>query len=87
MFRISDSGCGIPAEIHGKIFDPFVTFGKRNGTGLGLAVTKRIIEQHHGEIFFESGIDKGTTFTVRIPAGVESSKFMKEIEVTVQTVA
>ncbi|MCL4510508.1 MAG: HAMP domain-containing histidine kinase [Bacteroidetes bacterium] len=87
VFRISDTGCGIPVEIHDKIFDPFVTFGKRNGTGLGLAVTKRIIEQHHGEIFFESGIDKGTTFTVRIPTGVESSRFMKVIEVTAQTVA
>lgn len=62
----SDNGCGIPAEDLEKIFEPFYTT-KERGTGLGLAITRQIIEQHSGEIHFESQQSIGTTITVTLP--------------------
>ena len=65
---VSDTGQGMPEEIRSKVFDPFFTtkdFGK--GTGLGLTVVKGIIEEHGGTIAVESGVDKGTTFWIRLP--------------------
>lgn len=63
---ISDTGIGIAAEAIGSIFDPFFTT-KEHGTGLGLAVTRQIIEEHEGVIRVDSQPDKGTTFTVLLP--------------------
>ena len=63
---VSDTGSGIPAERLGAIFDDFVTTKKR-GLGLGLAITKRIVEQLGGTISVTSEIGKGTTFTMRFP--------------------
>ena len=65
--RVSDSGSGIKPENMPHLFEPFFTT-KRNGTGLGLAVTRRIIEEHHGTIHAESHPGKGTTFTILLPA-------------------
>lgn len=65
---IGDSGKGIPEEIQGKIFDPFFTtkeVGK--GTGQGLAISHRVISKHSGTLSFETQIDKGTTFLIRLP--------------------
>ena len=68
--KIEDNGCGIPAEIQKKVFDPFFTTRKK-GLGLGLAISKGIIEQHGGSIeLFSAGPGKGALFTVRLPAGV-----------------
>jgi signal transduction histidine kinase len=64
--RVTDSGCGIPAENIEKVFDPFFTT-KRDGTGLGLSICHRIVERHEGEIGIESGVGEGTTVTVRLP--------------------
>lgn len=63
---ISDNGCGIPDCDIDKIFLPMVTF-KPNGTGLGLPISKRIIEAHNGSISVTSSIDKGTTFRILLP--------------------
>jgi signal transduction histidine kinase len=63
---ISDTGSGIPPERLGAIFDDFVTTKKR-GLGLGLAITKRIVEQLDGNITVASEMGKGTTFTMRFP--------------------
>lgn len=66
--EISDSGAGIPKENFSKIFLPFFSskeYGK--GTGLGLALTKRIITEHKGEIKVKSTVGKGTTFTISLP--------------------
>jgi len=65
-FEISDTGCGIPAQLLPRIFEPFVTHGKSNGTGLGLAISKAVVEAHHGTISVKSS-DHGTTFTVDLP--------------------
>ncbi|MEO5740352.1 MAG: HAMP domain-containing sensor histidine kinase, partial [Vicinamibacterales bacterium] len=63
---ITDTGSGIPAERLGAIFDDFVTTKKR-GLGLGLAITKRIVEQLGGTISVTSEVGKGTTFRMRFP--------------------
>jgi signal transduction histidine kinase len=63
---VKDTGVGIPDEMKDKIFSPLAT-GKAKGTGLGLAVVKRIIDAHGGTITFESEAGKGTTFTVSLP--------------------
>lgn len=68
IVTISDTGCGIASEYLKKIFDPFFTTKPiGEGTGLGLSVTYSIIERHSGMIRVESGLGKGTTFTVAIP--------------------
>jgi signal transduction histidine kinase len=63
---IKDNGFGIPDENQTRIFDPFFTT-KKEGTGLGLGMCYRIINDHKGDIKVESQVDVGTTFTVRIP--------------------
>ncbi|MFH1018178.1 MAG: ATP-binding protein [Pseudomonadota bacterium] len=64
--EVHDSGAGIPREILERIFTPFFTTKKR-GTGLGLAMVRRIAQEHGGEVFVESSMDCGTTFRVRLP--------------------
>ncbi|MBI5894621.1 MAG: GHKL domain-containing protein, partial [Desulfobacterales bacterium] len=66
---ISDTGCGISEEHRSRIFDPFFTtkeLGK--GTGLGLNIAYNIVKKHNGAIAVKSEADKGTTFTIRLPA-------------------
>ncbi len=63
---VTDTGSGIPSERLNAIFDDFVTTKKR-GLGLGLAITKRIVEQLGGTITVASEVGKGTTFTMRFP--------------------
>jgi len=63
---VSDNGSGIPGEIHSQLFEPNFTT-KNSGMGLGLAITKRIVENMKGEIHFKTSPDKGTTFFVDIP--------------------
>ena len=64
---ITDSGEGIPPDEIEKIFDPFVTT-KEMGMGIGLAISKKIIEDHGGKIKVKSRVSKGTTFTITLPA-------------------
>lgn len=71
-FRIADNGCGIPPEILAKVFEPFVTHGKSNGTGLGMAIAKSVVEAHRGEIRMESAIDEGTTCFIELPMKPEA---------------
>ncbi|MGJ8639627.1 MAG: ATP-binding protein [Opitutaceae bacterium] len=66
LLNISDNGPGIPAEIQEDFFEPFVTHGKRGGTGLGTAIVKSIIDSHNGSISFDTGAS-GTTFTIKLP--------------------
>lgn len=66
-FRIEDTGQGIEADVLARIFDPFFTT-RANGSGLGLAVVKKIVEQHGADILVESEPGKGTRFTLVWPA-------------------
>ena len=66
--RIGDTGSGINPEQIGKIFDPyFTTKQSKSGTGLGLYITKKVIEDHNGSIKVDSAPDIGTTITIRLP--------------------
>lgn len=67
LAKITDSGCGIPAEILPKIFDPFFSTKVNSGTGLGLSVSYGIINSHGGTLEVESSVGIGTTFTVKLP--------------------
>jgi signal transduction histidine kinase len=64
---VTDTGSGIPADRLSAIFDDFVTT-KRRGLGLGLAISKRIVEQLNGTIDVQSEVGRGTSFTLRFPA-------------------
>ncbi|MCA8946901.1 MAG: PAS domain S-box protein [Planctomycetes bacterium] len=64
--HITDSGPGIPADIRDKVFEPFFTT-KGRGTGLGLALVKRVAERHGGEIAIKCPPEGGTVVTVRLP--------------------
>ena len=70
--RIADTGAGISAEDLPRIFEPFFTT-KQRGTGLGLAVTHRIIEEHKGTIRVESQPGQGTTFIIHLPVGATTA--------------
>jgi signal transduction histidine kinase len=66
---VKDDGCGIPEDQSARIFDPFFTTKlSRKNTGLGLSICRNIIEEHKGEISFESKPGSGTTFFVRLPS-------------------
>jgi PAS domain S-box-containing protein len=65
--EFKDDGCGISEENLGKLFEPLFTT-KTKGIGLGLAVSKRIIEAHEGSIEVESEVGRGTTFAIKLPA-------------------
>jgi signal transduction histidine kinase/DNA-binding NarL/FixJ family response regulator len=66
---VRDEGVGIPRDLLPKIFDPYFTT-KKAGSGLGLASTYSIVKKHEGYIFVESELNKGTTFTVYLPASM-----------------
>ncbi len=70
--KIADSGFGIPKESIRNIYKPFHQVKKNKpigsaGSGIGLSVTKELVEMHNGEISVESEVDKGSVFTVRLP--------------------
>jgi nitrogen-specific signal transduction histidine kinase len=64
---VRDNGSGIPEDIRGRLFEPFVSSGKQNGTGLGLTVVQKIIQDHGGDITVESTSQAGTIFRVALP--------------------
>lgn len=66
MLRIRDTGCGIPEDVLPRLGEPFYTL-KGKGTGLGLMVSFRIIEAHHGTMRFMSKVQQGTTVEIYLP--------------------
>ena len=65
--EVSDQGPGVPADVRDRVFEPFVTT-KQDGVGLGLALTRRIVEDHGGTIGFDPA-ERGTTFWIELPHG------------------
>jgi len=74
---VRDNGVGMYPEVVSRIFEPFFTHGK-HGTGLGMTVVKKIIEEHQGEIQIESIPDKGTTFNILLKNKPEKKKCEEE---------
>ncbi len=74
IFKVKDTGKGIPKDNLSKLFQPFFTSGKAKGTGLGLAIVKMIVEAHNGTIEVNSEEGFFTEFAVRIPYNYESFK-------------
>ena len=68
VIRISDTGVGIPPELLPRIFEPFVTYGKAHGTGLGMAIAKTVVTAHNGTISVSSVKGSGTRVEICLPA-------------------
>jgi signal transduction histidine kinase len=69
---VEDTGCGIPEEIRSRIFDPFVTHGKNGGSGLGLAVVKKVVEDHGGKVAADKSDGGGACFRIRLPGVMDA---------------
>jgi PAS domain S-box-containing protein len=85
LLSVSDEGEGIPEDIRSKIFNLYFTT-KKEGSGIGLAMTYRIIQLHNGQVDVESHIGQGTTFTLKIPvANPSEAKFRGYLETDAAT--
>ncbi len=67
VFEVADTGCGMDYEVKQKAFTSFFTTKGSGGTGLGLLLTRKIVQQHGGSVTFESSSNEGTTFRLRFP--------------------
>jgi signal transduction histidine kinase len=65
--RIEDNGPGIAEAVRDRLFEPFVSHGKENGTGMGLTVVQKILQDHGGDVAVEQTSASGTTFRISIP--------------------
>jgi len=65
LVRVEDNGPGIPAEIRGRLFEPFVTARRRDGLGLGLAISRQSVREHGGDLWVEPAT--GAHFVVSLP--------------------
>jgi signal transduction histidine kinase len=69
--QVIDNGKGIPRKVQKRIFEPFFSYGKAKGTGLGMATVKRIVEAHRGTVTVASEEGQGTTITLRLPGAAD----------------
>jgi signal transduction histidine kinase len=67
LVEVQDNGPGIAPEIRSKLFQPFVTAGKKNGLGLGLALSRQTVLEHGGDLWVDSGPGRGARFVFRLP--------------------
>jgi signal transduction histidine kinase len=67
VVHVSDNGPGIAPEIRSQLFQPFVSAGKRNGLGLGLALSRQAVLEHGGDMWIEPQPGRGARFTFRLP--------------------
>lgn len=65
--RITDDGPGVESSIRDKLFQPFVSYGKENGTGLGLTIAQKIVQDHHGSLQLESSVPGRTVMQIVLP--------------------
>lgn len=71
---VADNGSGMTPDVLEHIFDPYYTTKEDGkGTGLGMAITKRIIEEHHGQLLIDTRPDEGTTVTIQFPLNVSAA--------------
>jgi signal transduction histidine kinase len=67
LLECADDGPGIPREMEGRLFESFSTHGKAEGTGLGLAMARKIVDAHCGTLTCRSSPGVGATFTITLP--------------------
>jgi signal transduction histidine kinase len=79
---VSDSGPGVPRELREQLFQPFFTHGKKNGLGLGLALSRQTILDHGGDLSIVDGESVGATFRIRLPKAVAAAS-RQDAEATV----
>jgi signal transduction histidine kinase len=72
VVHVEDNGPGIPPEIRSQLFQPFVSAGKRNGLGLGLALSRQTVLEHGGDMWVESASGRGARFSFRLPAAAHA---------------
>jgi signal transduction histidine kinase len=72
-YQVEDTGCGMKADVKSKIFQSFFSTKGTDGTGIGLMITKKVIDEHKGDIIAESKVGAGSTFIIRIPKGSPGS--------------
>jgi signal transduction histidine kinase len=73
--QIEDDGPGVESSIRDKLFQPFVSYGKENGTGLGLTIAQKIVQDHHGSLQLESSVPGKTVMQIVLPrAGANSGQ-------------
>ena len=85
VLTISDTGMGIENNQLSGIFRAFYSSKGHGGTGLGLAVVKKIVEEHHGTIDIDSTKEEGTSFIIRIPAGKEELDSSSTAQTAIRT--
>jgi len=74
---VVDNGRGIPPEVQESIFQPFVSYGKENGIGLGLTIVQKIVQEHGGQVRVESTGPQGTVFKIDLPLRVPSDQVLR----------
>ena len=72
LVELQDSGTGIAPEKLESIFDPFIT-SKPDGLGIGLAISRTIVERHSGKVWAANNPDRGATFSIMLPNGASES--------------
>jgi len=70
---VADNGPGIAESIRERLFHPFVSYGKENGTGLGLAVVQKIVQDHGGEIIVDRTMQGTTVFRIVLPGRLQDT--------------
>lgn len=75
VVNVSDTGAGIPPNLIGRIFEPYEST-KKGGSGLGLMIVRRIVQQHGGAIDVDSAVGKGTVFRVRLPTQEKRARML-----------
>ncbi|MFP4600788.1 MAG: ATP-binding protein, partial [Persicimonas sp.] len=81
VVEVSDTGGGIPKDVRKRIFEPFFTTkDKQEGMGMGLAICRKLVRSHGGNIYFESSQGQGTTFTVELPADPKEAEASNQFQ-------
>jgi signal transduction histidine kinase len=84
--QVRDDGSGIPEDVLPQIFEPFLTTKESgHGVGLGLAISRGIIERHHGQIAVQSEFGKGTTFIITLPQQAAAAAVNDESKAAIST--
>jgi signal transduction histidine kinase len=76
-YQVVDNGCGLAKDIQDKIFQGFFSTKGTQGTGIGLMMTKKIVDRHGGTIEVDSQKGRGTTFTIKLPPQQKTSSSPK----------